>query len=421
VKITPENSLWMAGYASRVKPSQGRFQDLYAKALALEDENDNQAVIVTMDLLGFSASFVESIAGEIHRRTNISRRALLFNASHTHAGPATDGVLEIAYDMSKDQRSDVHQYTERLKKKIVETVLRAMQSMEPVTLSFGKTTARFAVNRRVATESGFVIGANRQGPVDHSVPFLVVDDTRGHIRAIIFGYACHCTTLRGDNYLFHGDYAGVAQEWLEARYPEAFALFLTGTAGDANPYPRGTKALAEEHGTTLAKAVDQKLMGPLTVVEGPIEMQIASVPLRFSEPLSRSKLLQQAKSENRYERKHAERFLKMLDEGRSIPKTYPYPVQVWKFGHGFLLVALAGEVVVDYSIRLKKELSSTRLWVAAYSNDVFAYIPSQRVLREGGYEAVDSMIYYGQPGPFAADVEDRIIEKVIDVIESLPD
>jgi hypothetical protein len=84
-----------------------------------------------------------------------------------------------------------------------------------------------------------------------------------------------------------------------------------------------------------------------------------------------------------------------------------------KLGGSITLVALAGEVVVDYGLRLKREVGSPdQLWVVAYANDVFAYIPSRRVLSEGGYEAETSMVYYGLHGPWAPEVEDRIVDKV---------
>ena len=84
------------------------------------------------------------------------------------------------------------------------------------------------------------------------------------------------------------------------------------------------------------------------------------------------------------------------------------------------MVALPGETVVDYSLRLKRELpgeaeKAPSIWVAGYSNDVFAYIPSRRVLEEGGYEAGGAMRYMTttlQPGPFASSVEERIVKKV---------
>jgi hypothetical protein len=76
-------------------------------------------------------------------------------------------------------------------------------------------------------------------------------------------------------------------------------------------------------------------------------------------------------------------------------------------------------VVVDYDLRLKRELGGEKLWVGAYCNDVFAYIPSLRILKEGGYEGGDAMVYYGQPRPFAPTIEETIIGKVHDLFQQV--
>ena len=108
--------------------------------------------------------------------------------------------------------------------------------------------------------------------------------------------------------------------------------------------------------------------------------------------------------------------LATYDQGRPI-RRYSYPVQAIAFGKDLTLLALGGEVVVDYALRIKKEYGAKGLIVAGYSNDVMSYIPSVRVLKEGGYEAVDSMLYYGLPGPYNDDVEDTIMRTVAHVMK----
>jgi hypothetical protein len=127
-----------------------------------------------------------------------------------------------------------------------------------------------------------------------------------------------------------------------------------------------------------------------------------------------------AASDNEYDRAWGERLLRQLEREGKLRSEYACPVQVIRFGDDLTLVALPGETVVDYSLRLKRELTKSgaqgpAIWIAGYSNDVFAYIPSRRVLEEGGYEAGGAMRYMRsvlQPGPFAPSVEERIVEKV---------
>jgi len=415
VIITPQKSLWMAGYASRKKPSEGVAQDLYAKALAFEDRTGKQAVLVTSDLLGFPAAVSHNIAERAEKQFHLRRDQLLLSSSHTHCGPVIGKMLGTMYPMNSQQWSDVEQYTSDLEDRIVALVGTSLKSLRPARMDFGHGSAGFAVNRRARTNEGIVIGVNKDGPVDHDVPVLRVNDGHGKLRAVVVGYACHNTTAQ-DMLQFNGDYAGFAQAWLEAHHPGAMALFVAGCGGDANPYPRGSIELAQQHGEELAAAVEQVLAGKLQPVHGPLKTAYEEFPVAFATPPAREELNAQLANQDVHHRNWAEAMLKVLDRDGRLPSEYPYPLEIWQFSNDLTLVALAGEVVVDYDLRLKKELGAKKLWVAAYCNDVFAYIPSLRVLKEGGYEGGGAMVYYGQPGPFAPSIEETIIGKVHDLI-----
>ena len=411
VSITPRGPLWMAGYASRTKPSEGVIQELYAKALALEDHSGKRAVLVTSDLLGFPVVVSHNIAERVEKQHHLTRDRLLLSSSHTHGGPVVDKMLGLMYPMNSQQWADVEAYTSELEDKIVELVGASLKSLRPARLGFGHGEASFAMNRRQRTNEEMVIGVNKERPVDHDVPVLRVDDKHGKLQAVVFGYACHCTTARDFNQ-FHGDYAGFAQAWLENNHPGALALFIAGCGADANPYPRGTIELARQHGEELAAAVEKVLVRELQSVRGPLKTAYKEFPVAFATPPGREELQAQLKNKDVYHRNWAEAMLKILDRDGHLPTAYPYPLEVWQFGQDLTLIALGGEAVVDYDLRLKKELGAEKLWVVAYCNDVFAYIPSSRVLQEGGYEGGGAMVYYGQPGPFAPTVEETIIGKV---------
>lgn len=413
--ITPQKSLWMAGYASRKNPSEGTVQELYAKALALEDHSGRRAVLVTSDLLGFPASVSHNIAERVEKQYHLTRNQLLLSSSHTHCGPVIGKMLGAMYPMTSQQWADVEAYTTELEDRIVNLVGASLKSLLPARLGFGHGDAGFAMNRRAWTNGEMVIGVNKDGPVDHDVPVLRVEDKHGKLRAVVFGYACHNTTAR-DFLQFNGDYAGYAQAWLEKHHPGATALFIAGCGGDANPYPRGTIELAQQHGEELAAAVEKVLVGQLQPLHGPLKTAYEEFAVAFATPPDRQELQAQLENNDVYHRKWAEAMLKILDRDGHLPTEYPYPLEIWQFSQDLTLIALAGEVVVDYDLRLKKELGAQKLWMAAYCNDVFAYIPSLRVLREGGYEGGGAMVYYGQPGPFAPSIEETIIGKVHDLI-----
>ena len=385
ISITPRQSLWMAGFGDRTKPSEGVGLELYARALALEDARGQRTVLVTADTLGFPAILSKAIADQVRERFGISRDRLLLNASHTHCGPVIEHMLEGGYALTPQQSADIAAYTREFQNEVVTVIGEALKNLTPARLTFGQTNASFGVNRR--QDAGRKWGPNYQGTADHDVPILRVEGERGEIRALVFGYGCHPSTLPPSYYKFHSDYAGVAAKYLEDHHPGAVALFVQGAGGDVKPFPCDTLDLAEKYGQLLAVTVEHQIDDlPMVAVGGPLSSAFETVPLAFAPPPTRDRLNQQLKSGSPLERRQAARLLAILDRDGHLPYDYPYPVQAWQFGRDLTLVAMGGELLSDYALRLKKEAGSTRLWVAGYSNDVFAYIPSLRVLQEGGYE-----------------------------------
>jgi neutral ceramidase len=423
IVITPAEPMWMAGYAARDKPSEGKINDLHAKALALEDEHGTRLVIVTVDLLGIPRATRDWLAEHVKESYKLEPQALLLNASHTHSGPVLREAKysiygNTLYGLSPEQIQQNNKYVDELQEKLLELIGKAIENMAPAKLGYTHGRAGFAMNRRLPTERGFQNSPNPDGPVDHDVPVLRIDGQDGKLRAVLFGYACHNTTLSG--YEFCGDYAGFAQEYIEQAHPGTTAMFMAGCGGDQNPYPRGgpnTLDYCKQHGRALANGVEAALAPRARPVTGQIQAAIDTVTLDFVPTPSREQLETSAKSENKYVRRHAQVLLEELEKNGKIRTTYPYLVQVVRFGDDLTMVALAGEVVVDYSLRLKSELLGRAVWVAAYSNDVFGYVPSLRVLKEGGYEAGDAMLYTDLPGPFAPSVEELIVTKVHELVD----
>lgn len=404
VKITPEKMIWMAGYAARTKPAEGVAQDLFAKALALEDESGRRVVIVTVDLLGIRRSMRDAIEAAVCEKFGVKPNELLLNFSHTHSGPE---FREGSYhELTDDERA----YAESFREKIVGVVGQALAAMAPARLDYLRARCGFAMNRRLVTETEVRGAPNPDGPVDHDVPVLRVSDSSGAMRAVLFGYACHNTCL--GLYKFCGDYAGYAQEYLEKDHPGVTALFMIGCGGDQNPYPRRTEELCHTHGRTLATAVAAALETAPRALAGPLRAAFAEVTLDFAPVPPKEELEKIAATKKRPDARHAQRLLAELAEKGKIRSTYSYPIQVVRFGDDLILVGLAGEVVVDYSLRLKRELAGPAVWVAGYTNDVFGYVPSLRVLKEGGYEGGGAMIWGSLPGPFTETIEERIIAKV---------
>ena len=415
--ITPTQPVWMAGYAARKHPAEGTVHPLWAKALVIEDQRGQRAVIVTSDLIGFVREVCDRIGTRVQERTGIERERIVLNSSHTHCGPVVLGCADIAHHMEAEHVAAAALYRDELEEKIAKLIEQACANVQPAKLAYGEGTATFAMNRRKVRGQGYAISPNPEGPVDHVVPVLLASDEDDRPLAVLFGYACHNTTLGGDFYQYNGDYAGFAQLELEAKHPGMTALFMIGCGGDSNPQPRGELKHAEEHGKALAAAVDGVLSEKLDPVRGPISVAFERVDLPFVDPPTKEELDQRRGEGNVYQQRLTELLLERIAKQGKVDDSYPYPVQVVRFGDDLAIVALAGEVVVDYVLRLRKELDSERLWVAGYSNEVFAYVPSERVLAEGGYEGGGAMVYFGWHGPFKPGVEDRVVGLVKKLID----
>lgn len=413
VKITPDVPLQMAGYASRTKPFERVGDDLYAKALAIEDSRGHRAVIIATDLIGFKPQITDPICQRITEKTRLAREQILLNSIHTHSGPTLSLDPKERENYPADDAKNTAAYTRSLQDKLVDVAAAALADMQPARLSAGTGVATFVMNRREVTRDGIILGFNPRGLVDRSVPVLRIDNADGKLRAVLFMCACHNTTLGPNNMLLSGDYGGFAQRAVEAEHPGVTAFMLLGCAGDANPHPRGTMDNARDHGVSLAVEVSRILGEKLKPIGGPLQTLLENVDIPLAEPPPRDELETMAKTGPGYKQGVAREMLALLNKGYKIPTHYTAPVALWQFGEDLTLVALPGEVVADYVTLLERALGSLDLWIAAYTNDVFGYLPSARVIEEGGYETRG--IYSGGPGFFSPKAQDTVVAAVRDL------
>lgn len=406
IDITPSYSIRLTGYASRKTESEGVAQSLFAKAIVIGSDQEQPVALITVDNCGVPATVRDEVARRLLKKAHLQPDRLALCSTHTHCGPWLEGFAPNIFGGSipEDQQSRVRRYTLELTDALEKVVLKAMQERKPGHLKRGQTSAGFAANRRT-----------KGGPVDHSLPVLCVTAPDGSLRAIFTSYACHCTTLGGEFNTICGDWAGYAQEDLQREHPGAIALVGLGCAGDANPDPRSKLELAQQYGQEIASAVNKLLGGEMFAVNGDLVCRAKKIELPYDELPTRAEWEMLAQQTN-FVGSHARLNLARIKRGESLPTTLPYFVQTWTFGDTLAMVFLPGEVVVDYSLRLKKEFDSSRLWINAYANDVPCYIPSERVLREGGYEGGGAMVYYDRPTRFAPGIEERIIAAVHELL-----
>jgi len=411
--ITPQEPLWMAGFASRTEPAQGTLHELWIKALALEDAEGNRAVLVTTDLLGLPKELSDQIRTKLETRFLLSKSQVILNSSHTHSGPVLSNSLSDIYPLDQSQMEQVRRYSEKLAQQVVDLAGQAFDNLEPAGIFAENGVARFQVNRRNNDANTLDRLTELNGPSDAAVPVLKVVNGQGNLTAVVFGYACHPTVLSG--YEWSGDFPGFAQIELEKLYPGTTALFFQGAGADQNPLPRHTVPLAKQYGKTLAAAVERVLSEDMKQLAPHLQTAYSEVDLPLTTPPTSEELSQYIERSSGYQQTWAIRLLEVTKAGNPMPTSYPFPVQAWKLGD-LPIMALGGELVVEYAIQLKR-IFGQHIFVMGYSNDVMSYIPTATILREGGYEGAIAQMVYGLPSPWDSDLEILILNEMIHVAE----
>jgi neutral ceramidase len=419
--ITPELPIRLAGYAGRKRPADKIDTRLEVQALAMKNPSGERFVFVALDNCEVSHDFMQPVLQQLADKSNLGPGTVAVVSSHTHSGPVLDAVL---MDMAQPNPTDhekVVSYSRFLQQRLVEVVQGALEDLQPATLEQGMGRAGFAMNRRVYQGDYVAFGDNPDGPVDWDVPVLRVKGTNGVVRAVVFGYACHGTSVRsGDDwYSVSGDYMAYARQLIREHQPGAVALYLTGMGADSDPSPRGLLLDARRHGLELAGAVIGVLDRPMHPVRGAFKLSYDEVDLPFIDPPPRETLVKDAQSQDVYVKFRAQHYLKCLDDGHPVSRSVRLPLAALRIGDDLTFLLAGGEVVVDYGRQLKRVLAADHPWTVGYAYEVPCYIPTARILKEGGYEPDSSLIYYGYYGPFRSSIETNILSHLESLAMSL--
>ncbi|MCB1277723.1 hypothetical protein [Prosthecobacter sp.] len=416
--ITPTESVPLAGYGGKTRMSERVEHPIWLKALALKDDSGAISVLVTADLVGLSDKMVSVITTSAREKHGLPRERLILNTSHNHSCPVTEDVLWLYYEFTPEEAAARDRYTQRVYEKYDEVIAAAVANLAPAELAFEQGLAGVAVNRRRSRgPESRAFG----GQVDQDVPVITVkagDD----LKAVVFGYSCHTTALGGLS--INGDYAGFAQIELEKSFPSCVAMFVQNCGGDANPLPRirgkdlEATELASMYGKVLAEAVRQVIAARMKPLSSPIRAAMGETKLQLQPGIPLDELKQRVPNLSGMPKREFEHFIRQYETLGSPPDHVNYPVQVWQSGSDLTFIALTGETVVDYSLKFKAAYGWNNTWVCGYNNDLTSYVPSLRVLKEGGYEGVTGMFEYGHRAPYTEAVEKLITTKVEDLVKS---
>ncbi len=403
VDITPDYPIRLNGFGSRREECTEIRQRIWAKALAIASPTSKPVVLLAIDSLGVRMDMVDEVARRLGQSHGIPRENIALTFSHSHCTPKVSGASDNIFStaIAPDHQAHIDRYTQALTDALYKVAVSALSEMRNCRLERGSGTVEFAINRRTPG-----------GPVDHDLPVLIARDEQGNVHAIYVSYACHCVALTENK--ISGDWAGYAQEFLQRQFPGAIALVSIGAGSDSNPNLRQsdeTASAAISLGSDIARETNRVLGNPLTPITGNIAAQLNTISLPLKTLPGKQELESQvtAGGPAGY---NAQTQLDRLQRGLPLLKSVDYPIQSWRFGDEFAIVFLAGEVCVDYSLRLKQELNRDRLWINAYSNDFCCYIPSERLMQEGGYGGGAEIPYFALPTTLESGLEKQIVDEV---------
>lgn len=419
VDITPEKSLRLSGYASRTTSFERVEAPIFTRAMAFRANDGDTFVLLAVDTIGPPGKLTDEVSARVEKELGISRRHIVFCGSHSHATPHLPSGLTNLFSVPltdvEKERADA--YSERFSQALFDVAKQAVADLAPAKFSFGQGKVGFAMNRRGnRPPDSSPPPVPPRGAVDHSVPVLKITGDDGKLRGVVFNYACHATTI-GQNFI-DGDWPGYASRDLEDAHEGIVALCTIGCGGDANPAPRGgdhPEMHARAHGRELAMEVERVIKEELSPLTAAPTASYGFAGLPIDRPTV-ADLEAQLKSGSVQEKLRAQYYLDLLKRMDRLPESFPMPIEGWKFGDQLTMVFLGGEVVVDYALRLKKEIDTDLVWVSAYCNDVFGYVASERVRSEGGYEVDSSMIYYNQLGRWSTGTEEIVIRRVHELL-----
>ncbi len=451
-KITPHIPVFQGGFGARMHKSEGIHSDPYASVVVIQA--NKTVVIIALDLLGGDRSFANGIKKAINEKYGLEEDEIIINYSHTHSVVGVTGEdeetrshrsLSITQDRyiwdldkeDKDYTEDI-KYFNTIKTKILYMLNKGFQNLIEGDMYICKGKSKFGVSRRFPYEQRVLFKPNfDENVIDMDLFLFKFIDKDNNIHGLIYNYACHATTLGPDNYLISADFPGVVRKYLEEYNPGMIPIFLQGCGADIKPYISADNDQfkscnydeLEEAGISLAKEIQKLINKPdkktheLSEKKCEDNIRWRKIDINIRTRSDEVKLytevwdIQKWESiindpeEPHYRKVSVKKILSDTKAGR-VKNYLPYYISLLRLDKSTCIIALEREVVSDIGKNIKKIISDEDIIVLGYSNEVFCYIPSRKVLLEGGYES-KSFIPTRLAGPFVYEVEDIIIGRSV--------
>ena len=425
VDITPSGNCLMGGFAGRDHGCEGIHDNLYVTALALS-RHRKKLVIIGVDILALNNEQMEKIWMLADKRLNLRRDQLFINCSHTHAGPEVRPTFNYETCAPGQVGKPDPVYIDELLENIILSADKALKSLKAADVTWGIGVTFIGINRRAPDKSiysqqatGYENFPNPAKEIDRTCPVILIKDKKGKPISLVFSASCHPTTMRYDNYLISAEFPGVTRRILEKDLDGAPSLFLQGIAGDVKPHQvvvgnrfrSGDFEDIEIVGQELAADIKSTIKKGLKPLDIRIGTALKRVALPFDKTWNEETFRRYAsKEEAQYRRIWAEHWLKKLSQGETIPKSIDLTLSIVELSSELRLLGIAGELLTDIGLKIKHQFKNGTTLPFGYTNGEVAYIPDAKALREGGYEAIETVFFsHDKPAPFVEETEEIIL------------
>ena len=450
IDITPPVGISMVGYYIREGVSTGVERPLTATALVLESEGMRVALL-SCDVAFIQDPAATAIRMSIATAIGTTPERVLLNYSHTHCGPTLPGFVWQDEYQQQIQRT----YLLRLSEMLTGAAAAAAAAMRPARVGCGSGTAPIGINRRELADDGKIfLGENPEGPIDHEVIVVRVDEPDGRPIATLFNHACHTVTIGPKCLKLSPDYVGPARDLIE-KATGTVSLFLQGAAGNINPMTGiGSQEDDSENmtrlGLILGGAVVQAMAGVRThQYRGPrtylsslarvslypyLPVEERALPLRVRTdrlllpmlPLpspeearrirqARLNTYEQAKRDGRSEGvltvlRHfanwAEKLERAVAEGGDAPRI-PFEITSIRIGD-IALLATPCEPLAELGLAVKQASPFRATLFLGYTNGCIGYLPPADAYPKDGWSpwetyAIPDMLFQSYQLPMALD------------------
>jgi len=416
IDITPSEPVWLTGYGSRDRKSEGVYQPLVAGAIAISSDT-NDVLILTADLIGYDLAYAAAAKARIAESIGLLPHQVVLTATHTHCAP-------FFYRMAMPGEVE-EEYAKFLESQLVKVAVSAKNQQIEGEIAFSRGRSEFGVNRRLPDETGRArFGPNPDGPIDRDLDTIWFKDTDGRLIGSLTIFGCHPTSRGG--YLVGGDYPGFLCRALSEQ-TEAPAFFSTGCAGNIRPWFKGESGGFESPSLEELEAASRTMADEVmasqrdTIAVDAENLCVASEfhSLPYTDLPNTGTLSDQSETHsNPLIKRWASEMLKLVEAG-GLPMACPQEVQVVQFNPELRAVFLGGEVLTEIGMHIKAALQPATTLTVAYSNGLIGYVPSKKTYDLGGYEVDGSHFYFLRPAPFVKEIEDLIVAKTAGIVEKL--